>query len=106
LKLQNALLVWEFKVMRCFEYMDWDLEYQILSKLGPFKIITTALKNNIKKWGCIMKAKICNNNYGHLRSCDLNYQSDYWLGHLNDDLKKSPLVIKLDMPLKSYCQGL
>ncbi len=22
LKLQNALLVWEFKVMRCFEYMD------------------------------------------------------------------------------------
>jgi len=44
-----------------------------------------------------MKTKICNNNYGHLKSCDLNYQSDYQLGHLNDDLKKLPLVIKLDM---------
>jgi hypothetical protein len=29
-----------------------------------------------------MKTKICNNKYGHLKSCDLNYQNDYRLGHL------------------------
>ncbi len=103
LKLPNALLVWKFKVTRCLEYFDWDLEYL---QIRPFLNHWNYFEKNIKKWGCIMKTNICNNNYGHLKSCDLNYQSDYWLGHFNDDLKKSPFVIKLDMWLKSYCQGL
>jgi hypothetical protein len=34
LKLQNALLVWEFKVMKCLEYMRFGISN--LVQIGPF----------------------------------------------------------------------
>jgi hypothetical protein len=67
---------WELEISRYLKFFDQGLRTKTF-QIEPYLDYSIFFEKYIIKWGCILKTKICNRNFGHLNGKESNYPSDF-----------------------------